>query len=190
MKVQNFKGWLNESTAPVPTTSIEDGLEIVQGLVDRGIDAKTAAALAGNMWQESRFDPAVRPESATYVGLIQWGDYKNQKTGPGARKTKLITKPNWKNRDVQLDYLKTELDGTYKGVANQIINAPTIQKAAEIVALKYEGTKSEIPTRVNAATQLYTAWQAKNPKAPAFDPAQIDQATDDSAWGEPKTSQQ
>jgi hypothetical protein len=188
MKIQTFKGWLNEAVAPVPSTMIEDGLEIIQGLVDRGIDAKTAAALTGNMWQESKFNPAVSPESATYVGLIQWGNYQNQKTGPGARKTKLITKPNWKNLDVQLDYLKTELDGTYKGVANQIINAPTIQKAAEIVALKYEGTKSEIPTRINAATQLYTAWQAKQPTPSAFDPVQVDTPVDDAAFGKPATT--
>ena len=191
MKIQTFKGWLNEAAAPVPDTKIEDGLEIVQGLVDRGIDPKVAAALAGNMWQESRFDPAVRPESATYVGLIQWGDYLGKKQGPGARKTNLITKPNWKDREVQLDYIKNELDGTYKSVIPAVMSAPTIQKAAEIVARKYEGCADPTnPNRLNSAAQLYSEWAALNQTKPAFDPAQVDQSTDDSAWGEPETTQQ
>ena len=191
MKIQTFKGWLNEALAPVPSTMIEDGLEIVQGLVDRGIDPKVAAALAGNMWQESKFNPAVRPESAAYVGLIQWGDYLGKKQGPGARKTNLITKPNWKDREVQLDYIKNELDGAYKSVVSAAMSAPTIQKSAEIVARKYEGCADPTnPNRLNAAAQLYTEWTANNPDPMAFDPAQADQATDDSAFGEPATTQQ
>jgi len=143
------------------------------------------------MWQESKFNPAVRPESAAYVGLIQWGDYLGKKQGPGARKTNLITKPNWKDREVQLDYIKNELDGAYKSVVPAVMSAPTIQKAAEIVARKYEGCADPTnPNRLNAAAQLYTEWTASNPDPMAFDPAQADQATDDSAFGEPATTQQ
>lgn len=188
MKIQTFTGWLNEAAAPVPSTMIDDGLEIVQGLVDRGIDPKVAAALAGNMWQESKFNPAVRPESAAYVGLIQWGDYLGKKQGPGARKTNLITKPNWKDREVQLDYIKNELDGAYKSVVPAVMSAPTIQKAAEIVARKYEGCADPTnPNRLNSAAQLLTAWQAKNKEDAAFDPEQVDQAVDDTVFGEPQT---
>jgi hypothetical protein len=186
--ITKFNQWLNEALAPVPDTMIEDGLEIVQGLVDRGFDPKVAAALAGNMWQESRFDPAVRPESATYVGLIQWGDYKGIKTGPGARKTNLLAKPNWKNLDVQLDYLKTELDGAYKSVVPAVMSAPTLQKAAEIVARKYEGCADPTnPNRLNSAAQLYTAWQASQ-AAPTPTPTQVEPQIDDTEFGEPATT--
>lgn len=188
MKVQNFRGWLNESAAPVPTTAIEDGLEIVGGLVDRGFDPKVAAALAGNMWQESKFDPTAKSPGSTYVGLIQWGDYQNKKTGPGARKTSLMSKPNWQSIDTQLDYIKAELNGTYKSIVPAIMSAPTIEKAAEVVTRRYEGTTHAIPTRQGAAAQLYAAWQAKNKSATAFDPAQVDQAVDDTAFGEPSTT--
>jgi hypothetical protein len=184
--ITKFNQWLNEAAAPVPDTMLEDGLQIVQGLVDRGIDSKVAAALAGNMWQESKFDPAVRPESATYVGLIQWGDYLGKKQGPGARKTNLITKPNWKDRDVQLDYIKNELAGAYKSVVSAAISAPTIQKATEIVARKYEGCADPTnPNRLNAAAQLYTAWQASQ-AAPT--PTQVEPQTDGTEFWEPATT--
>ncbi len=186
MKIQTFKGWLNEAAAPVPDTMIEDGLEIVQGLVDRGFDAKVAAALAGNMWQESKFNPAVRPASAPYVGLVQWGS-------PGGRKQNLVKKPNWNTVDTQLDYIKQEFDtvSSFKSIIPAVQAAPTIQKAAEIVARKYEGCADPTnPNRLNAAAQLYTEWTANNPDPISFDPAQADQATDDSAFGEPATTQQ
>ena len=187
MMIQNFKGWLNEAAAPVPSTSIEDGLEIVGGLVDRGFDPKVAAAIVGNMWQESRFDPTAESPGSTYVGLIQWGNYNNQKTGPGARKTNLMSKPNWKSIDTQLDYIKAELSGAYKSIVPAIMSASTIEGAAEIVARRYEGTTHAIPTRQGAAAQLYSAWQANAKPATAFDPAQVDQAVDDTAFGEPAT---
>ncbi len=186
MKIQTFNGWLNESAAPVPSNMIEDGIEIVQGLVDRGFDPKVAAALAGNMWQESKFNPAVRPASAPYVGLVQWGS-------PGGRKQNLVKKPNWNTVDAQLDYIKHEFDtiSAFKSIIPAAQAAPTIQKAAEIVARKYEGCADPTnPNRLNAANQLYSEWNALNQSQQAFDPAQADQATDDSAWGEPATTQQ
>lgn len=188
MKVQNFKGWLNEAAAPVPNTMIEDGLELIDGLVDRGVDPKVAAALVGNMWQESKFNPAIKSTGSTYVGLIQWGDYLGKSTGPGARKTNLMSKPNWQSVDTQLDYIKTELEGTYKNIVPAIANASTIESAAEIVARRYEGTTHAIPIRQGAASQLWTAWQAKAKPDTVFDPSQVDQAVDDAAFGEPQTT--
>jgi hypothetical protein len=181
--IQNFKGWLNESATPIPDNMIEDGLEIVQGLVDRGFDSKVAAALAGNMWQESKFKPDVRPKTAAYVGLVQWGS-------PGGRKQKLISKPDWHTLDAQLDYVKHEFDtiSAFKSIIPAAASAPTIQKAAEIVARKYEGCADPTnPNRLNSAAQLLTAWQAKNKEDAAFDPEQIDQAVDDTVFGEPQT---
>ena len=183
MMIQNFKGWLNESATPVPTAMIEAGLEIVDGLVARGFDSKVAAAIAGNMWQESKFNPAVRGASAPYVGLVQWGS-------PGGRKQKLISKPNWNTLDAQLDYVKHEFDtiSAFKSIIPAAASAPTIQKAAEIVARKYEGCADPTnPNRLNSAAQLLTAWQAKNKEDAAFDPEQVDQAVDDTAFGEPTT---
>jgi hypothetical protein len=181
MKIQTFKGWLNESAAPVPDTMIEDGLEIVQGLVDRGFDPKVAAALAGNMWQESKFKPDVRPKTAAYVGLVQWGS-------PGGRKQKLISKPDWHTLDAQLDYVKQEFDTipTFKSMLPTVQAAPTLQKAAELVARKYEGCADPTnPNRLNSAAQLYTEWTKTQTK---FDPDQAETPVDDAAFGEPSTT--
>jgi hypothetical protein len=179
MKIQTFTGWLNEALAPVPDTMIEDGLQIVQGLVDRGFDSKVAAALAGNMWQESKFNPAVRPASAPYVGLVQWGS-------PGGRKQKLVSQPDWHTLDAQLDYVKQEFDTipTFKSMLPTVQAAPTLQKAAEIVARKYEGCADPTnPNRLNSAAQLYTAWQASQAA-----PTQVEPQTDGTEFGEPATT--
>jgi len=179
--ITNFGQWLNEALAPVPDTMIEDGLEIVDGLVARGFDPKVAAALAGNMWQESKFKPDVRPKTAPYVGLVQWGS-------PGGRKQKLISKPDWHTLDAQLDYVKQEFDTipTFKSMLPTVQAAPTLQKAAEIVARKYEGCADPTnPNRLNSAAQLYTAWQASQ-AAPT--PTQVEPQTDGTEFGEPATT--
>jgi len=179
--IQTFKGWLNEALAPVPDAMIEDGLEIVQGLVDRGFDPKVAAAIAGNMWQESKFKPDVRPKTSPYVGLVQWGSVGN-------RKQKLVNQPDWHTLDTQLDYVKQEFDtiSAYKSILPTVQAAPTLQKAAEIVARKYEGCADPTnPNRLNSAAQLYTAWQASQ-AAPT--PTQVEPQTDDTEFGEPATT--
>lgn len=183
MKVHNFKGWLTESAQPVPASNLEAGLQIVGGLVDRGFDPKIAAALAGNMWQESKFKPTVSKSTAPYIGLVQWGS-------PGGRKQKLLAKPNWHTVDTQLDYVKSEFDTIqqFKSIIPAVQAAPTIQKAAEIVARKYEGCADPTnPNRLNAAAQLFAAWNKKE-GGPVIDLAPKDQSTDDAVWGEPATT--
>lgn len=171
-------GWLNESAAPIPSGSMQDGLQIVQGLVDRGFEPKVASAIAGNMWQESKFKPTVSKATAPYIGLVQWGS-------PGGRKQKLLAKANWHTVDAQLDYVKHEFDTipTFKSILPTVQAAPTLQKAAEIVARKYEGCADPTnPNRLNAAAQLYAEW---NKTQTNFNPAQVDTPIDDAAFGEP-----
>jgi hypothetical protein len=56
----------------IPAAFAERAAAVIQGLRDRGLDAEHAAILAGNIEQESNFDPT-RPNSAEGgIGLIQW----------------------------------------------------------------------------------------------------------------------
>lgn len=178
MHIHTFIHWLNEAAAPVPTSQLEDGLEIVQGLVDRGFGPKAAAAIAGNMWQESKFNPAVRPASASYVGLAQWG---------GPRKGQLIKKPNWNTTSTQLDHVKIEFDTipAFKSILPELERLD-IRAAAEKVARKYEGCADPTnPNRLNSAAQLYSEWQKQNEVPAAY--LGPDDTADDSAFGEPST---
>jgi len=182
--IHSFSEWLNESAKPIPSMNLESGLEIIKGLVNRGFKPKTAAAIAGNMWIESKFNPAIIGQGKDpYVGLIQWGSV-------GKRKQKLMAKPNWKKTETQLDFIKQEFDtvGAYKQALPSIDSAQTPEKAAEIVSRRYEGTTHGIPLRMQAASQLFDEWSKNNapeetPKA-YFQPGGDE---DDSAWGEPVT---
>lgn len=145
---------IHESQITVITpTALETGLDIVKGLVDRGFTPKAAAAIAGNMWQESKFNPAVSPRTASYIGLVQWG---------GGRKTKLLQKPSWNGLEAQLDFVKQEFDSipSFKSILTSLENLD-ITKAAEMVARKYEGSSDPShPNRLSAAQKLLNAYEA------------------------------
>jgi hypothetical protein len=151
--------FLNEDV--IATDKSEDGLEIVKGLVERGFDPKVAAAIAGNMWQESKFNPMAGSPSK-YFGLIQWG---------GSRVSKLKTKPNWKTVDAQLDFVADELlNGSYKNIYNTYINKPDlpVKKLAEIVGKRYEGCADPTnPNRLKSAEELLNKYTKEAESQPA-----------------------
>lgn len=108
----------------------DKAMQIMDKLVnEKGYSVKLAAALAGNMFKESGFNPAIESPGGTYVGLIQWG---------GGRKAKLKGKPNWKTVDAQIDFIDEELSGAYSKVKAAIEASPTVEAAAEAVGRKYE----------------------------------------------------
>lgn len=132
---------------------LEQGLGIMKGLVTRGFTPKAAAAIAGNMYQESKFNPQVRPQSAPFVGLVQWG---------GARKSKLVQKPKWNALDTQLDFVKHEFDTipSFKNILPSIEKLD-VKQAASKIAKSYEGSADpNHPTRLNVASQLLDAYEA------------------------------
>lgn len=153
---------VNEASTetPLDTTKLESGLEIIKGLVTRGFTPKTAAAIAGNMWQESKFNPQVTPKTATYIGLIQWG---------GPRKGKLLQKTGWDKLDTQLDFVKHEFDTipVFKNILPSIENID-VKQAASKIAKSYEGAAPNT-ARLNAAKQLLDAYEA-DPNAAAAEP--------------------
>jgi hypothetical protein len=126
---------------------------------DYSYSPQLAAALAGNMFKESGFNPAIESPGGTYVGLIQWG---------GGRKAKLKAKPNWKTIDTQLKFIDDEFKGAYAKVKKAIEAAPTVEKAAEIVGRRYEVCAD--PTsekRIKGAREIYDMYM---PNLTAFIP--------------------
>lgn len=84
---------------------------IIQGLRDRGLDAPHAAILAGNVEQESGFDPAKPNVAEGGIGLIQWRlERRAALQAMADKKHKLET-----DAGVQLDFMMKEINETRQG---------------------------------------------------------------------------
>jgi len=109
---------------------------------------KLAAALCGNIFAESKFEPNLKATSGHY-GLVQWGD---------SRLSSLKKLPNWQSIDGQLEFINIELNSKYftvtKPIKQLVEAAPTVESAASIIAIKYEGAASSI-LRTAGAREIY-----------------------------------
>jgi len=139
----------------------EIGIGIMDKLINNyGFSEKTAAAFAGNMFRESKFNPTL---NGTFKGLIQWSaDRFNRLTKIGI---------NGNNRftiDSQLKLLNYELTQTAeKDSLPEIERSATVEEAAYKVAALYERCAKEDrrnPKRLTSARELYDLYQTmKNP---------------------------
>jgi hypothetical protein len=150
-------------------------IEIMDKLVnEKGYSVKLAAALVGNMFKESVFDPkAIGRDSKgnEFVGLVQWG---------GGRKDKLKKKPNWNTIGVQVDFIDEELSGAYSKVKAVIEAQATVEAAAEMVGRKYEVCADPTsPKRIKGAREIYDMYMEK---LSAFTPPTL---TDDDFTDQP-----
>lgn len=96
---------------------------------------KQAAGVMGNMQQESGFDPTIVNSDSGAYGIAQW--YAGRKTALenfAQEKGKSMS-----NLGVQLEYLKKELEGSYKtSVYEPLKNASTVAEATRIWLEKFE----------------------------------------------------
>src|SRR6185312_2020057 len=102
-----------------------DGATIFQGLLDRGFNPAQAAAVAGNIEQESSFDPAsVNPASDAY-GLLQCRHDRKTALSDYAKSTgRDAADPN-----TQLDFIVHEMTGAEKKNAAPFLSAQDVQSA-------------------------------------------------------------
>lgn len=100
------------------------------GINQLGLQPYQSAGLAGNIQRESGGNPtAVNPTSGAY-GIVQW---------LGGRLSALKAKPGYDTVPVQLDFMKEELEGSYKTTVYDPLKASKdIQEATGIVLYKYE----------------------------------------------------
>ena len=136
----------------------EKGIEIMTKLItEYGFSEKTAAAFAGNMFRESKFDP--KATGGSFKGLVQWGsDRFNRLAKLGISGSDRFT------IDAQLKLLNYELTQTAeKGSLPAIEKAPTVEEAAYQVAAKYERcaeSDRRHPNRIAGARELYDLYKA------------------------------
>ena len=134
------------------------GLTGIQGqiydfLLSKGMSSIGAAAILGNMEQESSF--RLDATNGTHFGLCQW-DKDN-------RWAKLNEHANQTNRSpydlyVQLEYLWIELEGSYSNVKTQLMNATDLEEAVRCFCEEFErcgNYEVEVPKRLIYAQKWY-----------------------------------
>lgn len=118
-----------EGNALVALTGKTDIEKAYNFLVGKGLQPYQAAGIVGNLIKESGVNPlAVNPDSKAY-GIAQW---------MGARKTKLLALNNYQTIEVQLNYLWSELTGSYSGVLKQIKASTNVADVTYIFLTKFE----------------------------------------------------
>lgn len=102
---------------------------------EMGLSNKQAAGIMGNIWQESKYDPkALNPSSGAY-GIIQWYQgrldaLKNFASGKGKEASDI---------GVQLEFMKKELEGSYKAnVLDPIKASDSVEEVTKIWLEKFE----------------------------------------------------
>ena len=89
---------------PVSASTAGNGQQAVQHFVQRGFSKTGAAAIAGNLSVESNFNPMIRGDRGTAIGVAQWRK---------ERRRELEAKPNWQNTGTQYDFVIQELERDY-----------------------------------------------------------------------------
>lgn len=131
------------------TTSATENESIIWDyLLAQGFSKVQTAGIMGNLQQEHHFDTS---DTSGGLGIAQW---------TGGRRTNLISRGDYLNIHVQLQYLMDELNGGYAYVKNAILNATTIEDATIIFQNKFErcGVCRE-DQRINYAYEIYERHQ-------------------------------
>jgi hypothetical protein len=105
-----LKSLLTEGEGLLTGGNIDTGVSLARSLVKRGFSKEAAAAIVGNMWAESTFNPSAEGSGGDF-GLIQW---------LGTRKTELMKFAKKRNKPAtdlttQLDFIKYEMLDEYDG---------------------------------------------------------------------------
>lgn len=98
---------------------------LYSGLIARGFNKAQAAALVGNMKQESEFRPGVVNPGEGAQGLLQWregrlADLKNFASATGS---------NYTDPDTQLDFIVHEMEGPEAKSAASFLQSNNVQTA-------------------------------------------------------------
>lgn len=142
-------GARNQAEAYSRAGGVGGAASIIQGLRDRGLDAGHAAILAGNIEQESGFDPT-RPNVAEGgIGLIQWNKERRAALQAFAAKRHQIET----DAGVQLDFMMKELHETREGRAFLDATTPEDANRALHAHIRY-GDNSEGRRLANARALL------------------------------------
>jgi hypothetical protein len=101
------------------------GNALLQGLLDRGFNRAQAAALVGNMKQESEFRPGVVNPGEGAQGLIQW----RQDRLTGLKNFAAQNGQDYTDPNAQLDFIVHEMTGSEAKNSQAFLKATDVQSA-------------------------------------------------------------
>lgn len=110
---------------PAPTSTGSKGAAVYQGLISRGLNPAQAAALTGNIKQESNFDPTRPNPGEGGIGLIQWRLGRRDQLNHFAA----ATGRSPTDLNTQLDFLMHEMKGPEAESAKDFLNATDVASA-------------------------------------------------------------
>jgi uncharacterized protein (TIGR02594 family) len=154
---------------PAPPSSTQTPMaQAVNYFVSQGWSPVQAAAIVGNLMQESNLKPtAVNPSSGAY-GIAQW---------LGSRLVQLQGSDNWPTLQGQLGFVNNELKTSEKAAGDALRATTTLADATMIVRTKYERcgeSEANDANRLLQATMAYNlVMTAPAPVTPAGEPVQV-----------------
>ena len=124
---------------------------LYQGLISRGFNPAQAAALVGNMRQESSWNPSALNRGEGAIGLIQWENERRTNLENFAQ----ATGRNPLSADTQMDFIVYEMRGAEAKNSAPFLAAQDINSANQALHgyIRYRNT-GEIPTRAAYAQQI------------------------------------
>lgn len=129
-----------------------DGLQIVQGLIQRGYSPHAAAALAGNILQESGGNPSALNKGEGANGLLQWrlDRWENLKKFADEQGKS----PN--DPQIQMDYIGKEIAGPENKAGSKFLAAPDVESANAALKGFIRYGDDSAGTRLANAKSLYS----------------------------------
>lgn len=141
--------------------------QIYSGLLARGFSPVQASALLGNMQQESGFNPTqVNPKEGAF-GLIQWRQDRLQNLYNFAEGTGRSAN----DPDVQMDFLKHEMQGSEAGNSGAFLGATDVASANAGLKPYIRYGDSSQGTRLQNAQQLAQKFNGSGSLGQAAAPA-------------------
>lgn len=156
-------------TIVVPDEKLGRAKSLVNKLMSRGFNLEESSAMVGNMWIESGFDPTAKSGNGA-IGLMQWLTETRKRA---LLNFALHLGTSWTDEEMQLDFVKVELQDGYElsdgkiigkggdyevGQFNSAMQGDTIRKKAENFAKKVErcgGCDGTINNRKESAKKIY-----------------------------------
>lgn len=123
--IDSFMSGAAADNTPAPAPKTPDVNPIYSGLISRGFSPVQAAALAGNMQQESSFNPnAVNTEEDAH-GLLQWRLDRWQALQDFAK----ANNGSPTDLNTQLDFIRHEMNGAEKKAGSAFMAATDLPSA-------------------------------------------------------------
>jgi hypothetical protein len=117
---------------------------IYNAVLARGYNSAEAAALVGNMKQESEFNPTAPNPKEGGIGLLQWREDRREQLESFAA----MTRRSPADLSTQLDFIRYEMSGSESASARAFLNATSVEEANHALHAYIRYGDNTEPTRL------------------------------------------